>query len=494
MTRDPGSPAAAVRRAMAPLALATAVAALLRLPFLGRASLWHDEAFTVAVVGAPTPGALWERIGATESTPPLFYALTWLWTRLAGDGEAAVRTVSAVALIAAVPVAWAALRRLVGDRAALGAAVVVAVSPLLVEYGLDGRAYGLFVLCALLSTWAFAALLARDTAAARVRWALAAAAVVWTHWFGGFLVLAEVVALLWLRPRAWRRTVAAAAGALAAIALLAPLLVAQTGDDRAGFIAATALAARLEQLVRQFAMGARVPATALEAPGLALFAGAVAVGAAIALRAARGGGRDRAGAGPPPPEGARALLALAAVGLLAPLALAASGLYDRFNARNVLFLLPLAAALAALALVRLRGLPLAAYAAIAIAAVLWAQHDWRHRHSDWRAAIAAARAAAPGAPVIAATERGAPVAARYLGRPAAAGPLASDRAVLVVEPVRPVGDRALRPVRDVPVEAALAAFPQRRERVVRGFRIVALRAPAPVALDPAQLPGATLFP
>jgi hypothetical protein len=492
VTRDLGPPAPPRRRVAALLALATVAAALLRLPHLGRASLWFDETYSVGVIRAGSPGELWERIGATESTPPLFYALTWLWAQLAGDGEAAVRTVSAAASIAAVPVGYAALRRLVGPRAALGAAALLAVAPVLVEYALDARSYSLLVLVGLLSTWAFAALLERDTVAGRARWAVAAAAVIWTHWFGGFLVLAEVVVLLWLRPAAWRRTVAAAAGVLAALAPLAPLLARQAGDERAGFIGAYGLLERLEQLVRHFAMGARVPATALEAAGLALFAGAVAVGAAVALRAARE--RDGAAAGEPPAEGARALLGLAAVGLLAPLALTATDLYDRFNIRNVLYLLPFAAGLAALALVRLRAVPLALYAAVAVAATSWAQADWRHRHSDWRAAIAAARAVAPQAPVIAATPLGQPVAAHYLARPAAAGPVTARRAVLVVEPVRPLGDRALRPVRDAPVEAALSGFQQRRERIVRGFRIVELRAPAPVALDPAQLPGATLFP
>jgi hypothetical protein len=39
---------------VAALALATLVAALLRLPFLARGSFWFDETYTVGVVSAPT--------------------------------------------------------------------------------------------------------------------------------------------------------------------------------------------------------------------------------------------------------------------------------------------------------------------------------------------------------------------------------------------------------------------------------------------------------
>ena len=67
---------------MALLAVATAVAAVLRFAFLGSSSLWFDETYTAGVVAAGDLGALWDRVGATESTPPLFYALTWAWTQL----------------------------------------------------------------------------------------------------------------------------------------------------------------------------------------------------------------------------------------------------------------------------------------------------------------------------------------------------------------------------------------------------------------------------
>ena len=485
------------------------LAAALRLPFLGAQSLWFDETYTVHVVQGSL-GELWHRVGATESTPPLFYLLTWAWVHLLGsDGAAAMRTVSALAIVAAVPVAYAALRRLTGRDAALATAALVAVSPLLGWYALDARAYGLLVLVGLLSVWAFGAALERPDRKRLALWALAAAAVLWTHWFAGFLVLGEALALLWLRRDAWRGVLVAGGAALLALLPLLGLLREQTGDDRAAFIAQTSVPDRLEQLVRQFGAGIDVPRTWLEAALLALALGAILAGTALTVRAARSD-RETQVSGPYDPEparplprrygmrtasreGARALLALAAIGLLVPLALAATGVYDRFNVRNVLYLWPLFAALAASALLRLRKAPLAALLALGLATSLWTQADWRYGNTDWRTAIERVTPRA-GGPVVAITPLGTPVAAHYLGRTPATAPLATRRAWVVVEPARSAGHRELGPVDPPLVAQLLAAFPAHRETRVHGFRLIELRAPEPVALDPARLPGAALFP
>lgn len=215
------------------------------------------------VVGAGSLGDLWDRIGATESTPPLYYLLTWGWSQLVGDhSEATLRTVPALAVIAAVPVAYLALQRFVGRTGALATAALLAVSPLLGWYALDARAYGLLVLVALLSVWGCAAALEDPSSRRLGLWALAAAASIWTHWFAGFLVLGEVVALLWLvAPSARRRVVVAAGAALVALLPLVGMLREQTGDDRAAFIGDDGLADRIEQLARQFAAGPNVPRT-----------------------------------------------------------------------------------------------------------------------------------------------------------------------------------------------------------------------------------------
>jgi len=472
------------------LALATLLAAALRLPFLGTQSLWFDETYTVHVMQAGSLGELWERVGASESTPPLYYLLTWAWVHVVGDdGEAAVRTISALALVAAVPVAYGALRRLVGRDAALASAWLLAASPLLSWYAVDARAYGLLVLISLLSVWALAAALEAPSRSRLALWGLAAAAALWTHWFAGFLVLGEALALLWLRRDAWRGTLLAGGAALLALVPLIDLLREQTADDRAAFIADWTLVDRVEQLVRQFGSGQNVPRTWLEGALLAIGLTALAAGTLLTVRRALAPPRDAS----PPRDGARALLSIAGVGLLVPLALGAIELYDRFNVRNVLYLWPLFAALAAPALLRLRAVPLAGLVALGVTASLWGQLDWRYQNTDWRGAITAARDRAPDRPVVAVGQLGIPVAAHYLDRAPGSTPLRTERVWLVVEPSRGPGHRELGPIDPPLVAQLLASFPQHRETRVHAFRVIELRAPRPVALDPAQLPDAALF-
>jgi len=501
------------RLLVAVLMLVTAVAAALRLPFLATQSLWFDETYTVHVVQAGSLGELWDRIGASESTPPLYYLLTWAWVHAFGsDGEGAVRAVSALAVIAAVPVAYCALRRLVGRPAALATAALLAVSPLLGWYALDARAYGLLVLTGLLSVWAFAGALEAASARRLALWTLAAAAAIWTHWFAGFLVLAEVVTLLWLQPHARRGTLLAGGAALLALVPLIDLLRDQTGDDRAAFIADTGIVDRLQQLARQFGAGVNVPRTWLEAAALIIALGAVAVGTVLTVRrafarrdstATEASCRDVAGGhqsktppadSPPARDGARALLALAGVGLLVPLALAATGVYDRFNVRNVLYLWPLFAALAAPALLRLRAVPLAAVLALGVATSLWTQPDWHYGNTDWRTVGERIHTPAERDVIVAVTTLGGPVAALYFDRTPFDTPVAARHVWLVVEPTRSAGHRDLRPADPPLVAQLLAAFPRHEERLVHGFRVIELNAPTDVTLDPAQLPGATVLP
>lgn len=472
------------------MALATVVAAALRLPFLATQSLWFDETYTARVVDTGSLATLWDRIGATESTPPLFYLLTWAWTQAIGnEGEAALRTVSALALVASVPVGYGALRRFVGERPALATAALVACSPLLTWYALDARAYGLLVLTGLLSVWACGAVLEQASVRRLAWWALAAAAAIWTHWFAGFLVLGEVVAVLWLAPAARRGVVLATAGVALALVPLAGLLREQTGDERAGFIADAGMLDRIEQLVRQFAAGPNVPRTWLEGALLAVALGGLAVGAALALHRTFSTSSPQASWEALPSPGvdrtlARALLTIAGVALLLPLALAALGIYDRFNVRNVLFAWPLAAALAAPALLRLRAVPLAAVLALGAATAIWVHTDWRYGNTDWRGAIERIEAIDPARPVVVVTPLGQPVAAHYLGRAPSATPVEADRAWLVVEPARAPGRRELAPVAAPPIPGFVVVG----ERLHRGFRLVELSSARPAPLGPALAP------
>ena len=119
----------------------TALAAALRLPTLGSQSLWLDEVLT-GNLARGSLGDLFHVVAQQEANPPLFYLVEWLWTRVAGTSEFALRLPSALCGIALVPVAYAIGKRLARRaRPAVALAALVAVHPLLVYYSQEARGY-----------------------------------------------------------------------------------------------------------------------------------------------------------------------------------------------------------------------------------------------------------------------------------------------------------------------------------------------------------------
>jgi 4-amino-4-deoxy-L-arabinose transferase-like glycosyltransferase len=192
------------------------LALVLRVATLGVQSLDGDEGFTAQIAGRSFGDAM-SQIPRTESTPPLYYALVWLWTKVFGTGEWGLRSLSALAGVMAIPVIYAIGATLRSPRVGLVAAAFAAVSPLLVWYSQEARSYMLFML---LAAVAFLCLLR-----GRVwLWALACAAALATHYFAAVVIAPMALWMLWRRvPRArW----AIGAVTLAGLAL-APLLLYQ---------------------------------------------------------------------------------------------------------------------------------------------------------------------------------------------------------------------------------------------------------------------------
>lgn len=322
------------RRALAPVAAAvvavTAAAALLRFWGIGRQGFWYDEATTAWLLRG-TLGQMLARLPHTESTPPLYYLLAWVWVRLFGDTQTGLRSLSALAGVATVPVAFAAARELAGRRVALLAAGLVAVNPFLVWYSQEARSYALLVLAATVALWLFARAREQPSPKRLALWALAAVVSLCTHYFAAFLVVPEAVLLLADRRARLRWRVSAVAGmALPALVLF---VLAKAQSSRTYYFTHTPLRVRVEQIPQFFIAGFTPPATPL-----AVAIGGVAVLAGCALLVLRADRRER-----------RAALVANGVGaaaVLVPVVSAVAGM-DYLNARNVIAaLVPLLIALA----------------------------------------------------------------------------------------------------------------------------------------------------
>lgn len=360
----------------------TALGAVLRFATLGAQSYHHDEIVTASRVLRVGFGHAMDAVGFSESAPPLYYALAWLWTQVAGTGEWGLRSLSAVAGVATIPIAFLIGRELRGERAGLLAAALVAVNPMLLWYSQEARAYSLLCLFCALSLLYCVRAMDREEGEKRdfVLWGVFSALALATHYFAVFPLIAEVV-LLWRRrgramgPGLWIVGVTAA--------LLAPLAYHQMSYGHAEWIGKFSLGHRLGEVAISFMVGEIGDIIGrVESPEPALVPLAL-VAAAFVLLALRGS-RDERRAGAIP-------LAVAATAILIPLLLAVGpGGKDFVLSRNLLpALVPLLCAVAVALAVRRAPRAGGAIAALLLVYSLgfsvWASASPDLRKPDWRA-------------------------------------------------------------------------------------------------------------
>ncbi len=352
------------------LAALTILAAALRLSTLDLQSFWYDEAFTPVHILHPSLWATLRSVVHTENTPPLWYVIAWADSRVLGTGEVVLRLPSALAGIATVPVAWAIGRELTARRAtAIASAAFVAVNPLFVWYSQEARAYALFVLLAAVAMLCFLRALRTPTPRRMAMFALSGSLALLSHYFAVFLLIGMVLWLVWdptdrrsadLRSARRRAALPAiAALALVGIALL-PLISAQGGHGTQ-WIGEWALESRLQAIPQYYLT---------DYYGAALGHG-IELLLALAILAGIGFGLWRV-LTPPEERGALIALAIAAAGILIPVALVAFGA-DYLAPRNLVAAMIPVTALIAIVVPSQRagpaGIALAATIALAFAAI-----------------------------------------------------------------------------------------------------------------------------
>jgi mannosyltransferase len=312
-----------------------ALGAALRFATLGVQSYHHDEIVTASRVLRVGFGHAMDAVGFSESAPPLYYALAWMWTQVTGTGPWGLRSLSAVAGVATIPIVFLIGRELRGSRSGFLAAALVAVNPMLIWYSQEARAYALLAFfCAVSLLYCVRALRVGETGADDGRgdkrdfvlWGIFSALALATHYFAVFPLAAEVILLLRRRGRA------TFAGlwivALTALAL-APLVIHQMSYGHAEWIGKFTLGHRLWETAATFVIGETGDIIGgPERPTLAFVPVAIAT-AAFVLLAIRGEREEKRAAAVP--------LVVGALTIGVPLLLAVTAASKDFVlARNLL--------------------------------------------------------------------------------------------------------------------------------------------------------------
>ena len=369
----------------------TALAAALRFATLGMQAYHHDEIVTASRILRGGFGHAMDAVGFSESAPPLYYALAWGWTQLTGTGEFGLRSLSALAGVATVPVVYLIGIELCGRRTGLMAAALVAVNPMLLWYSQEARAYSLLVLLCAVSLLYCVRALRSGSRRDLVLWGIASGLALATHYFAAFAIAAEAI---WLLRRRGRES-APGLGIVALFGLaLAPLAIHQMSYGHAEWIGNFTLGHRLWETAATFVNGETSDIIARpERPILALAPLALAL-AALALLALRGDREERRAAAIP------LSLSLAAIGIPLLLALASPS-KDFVLARNLLpALVPLLIAVAIGVTLptarRLGTIVGAALLAYSLGFCVWASFSPDLQRPDWD--VVAAKIGEPEAP------------------------------------------------------------------------------------------------
>jgi hypothetical protein len=236
------------------------VAAALRAWGLGRQSYWFDEWSTTTAVSRRLPGLL-TYLSRREGSPPGYFVTAWIWVRIFGDGEAAVRALSVLAGVAVLPVAYSTVLALGGSRtSARLAAGMLALHPLLIWYSQEARPYSLVVLASAVSLLGFSRAWTQGRNTDIWLWALTSAVAVGIHYFAMFPALMTGAFLLIGRADRRRTTLAASAVGGALVVCLTPLVLDQRDySQNQSWIRDFSVAERLSEALRSFLVGPNAP-------------------------------------------------------------------------------------------------------------------------------------------------------------------------------------------------------------------------------------------
>ena len=215
------------------------VALLLRIPLALQEGLWADEIFSLAMAtghslehpaaeadpkrgdfiepkGAQsassfreylqheTPPAGVQRViravSLSDTSPPLYYLILNLWTRIAGTSDASLRSLSTFFALACFPLFWYVGRAIGGKPMAWSACVLFTFSPIALYYAGEGRMYSLLWFLGLLLAWLTLQLHRRGSSLSLMfMWCLVSTGGLLTHYFFAFVCVAFSF-WLWLHP------------------------------------------------------------------------------------------------------------------------------------------------------------------------------------------------------------------------------------------------------------------------------------------------------
>jgi uncharacterized membrane protein len=173
----------------------------LRTHDLDKRSLWEDEGWTMLLSKGPGVDDVTETL-VDDQHPPLFFLLFRGWRNLTGESEFATRYFSVLISMIAVALIAQLGRELFTPTAGLLAALLLALADNHIDLAQEVRHYSQLATFVILSSLCYVRWWRHPTRTNRIGYVLASIALLYTHYLGGYVLIAQVIhALLTVRPR-----------------------------------------------------------------------------------------------------------------------------------------------------------------------------------------------------------------------------------------------------------------------------------------------------
>lgn len=179
--------------------------AFLRFYGIENESFWSDEMGTVLVTNQAPSEVIHDIYTTTRhapqyletgGTPPLYYVLANYWTKLVGLSEARLRALSALFGILSIYLIFLVGRLIFDYKVGLISAFILSINYIHIDYSQEARTYGLNILLTLLSVYFLAEALKNKKPLYWVGHSISSAALVYTHYFGVFVLIFEYMFML----------------------------------------------------------------------------------------------------------------------------------------------------------------------------------------------------------------------------------------------------------------------------------------------------------
>jgi hypothetical protein len=152
-------------------------------------SLWADEGWTIAATGEDNPLDVIDEWVVEDVHPPLYFILLNIWRQFTGDTIFEMRYFAVLVSLTGMAVMFRLSQALFSLRAGVLAALLFGLHDLVNVLTQEVRHYSLQLTLSATAIWLYWRFWQRPTRWRGLAFAVAGAALIWTHYWGGFILL-----------------------------------------------------------------------------------------------------------------------------------------------------------------------------------------------------------------------------------------------------------------------------------------------------------------